>query len=380
MAVAASSGVSKRVFILGAGFSHPAGFPLATQLTDEVLESLRELINDEEYELFQFADHIRKLHQRLVRSQTLPALNIEEFYEYATVYAERSRMEQHRETVGRDAGETPYAHADDLITMLSYMDEDLLEVLLKHEDAADLTAIERFARTLRPGDTVVTFNYDRLVERCLTKLDIPWSFGMDDDQPDRIRILKMHGSLDWICFARSERRDRENVKRLFSKRDSNRERGESPLQRCGEDEYDYELFQINGDDRLRGFIEQQALAHRWGLAGLGPQKRVSRVPGLGVVWEHAREALYHADHIVIVGFSFSPFDRLAQIEFARVAGGRDESEKPSPRVTVIDPALIPEADRISPSGLDLIQRIEAVFWPVKPVGARHEDFDWSTLA
>lgn len=373
----------KRAFVLGAGFSRPAGFPLATHLTDEVLDSLRQLVG-EDYELFDFADHVRRLHKWLTRSEALPALNIEEFYEYATVYAEQLRMEQHRATVGRDAGETPYTHADDLITMLSYMDEHLLEVLLEHENTADLAAIERFASILRPGDTVVTFNYDRLVERCLTKLGVPWSFGMDDDQPGSIRILKMHGSLDWICFARNERRERKNMRRLFAKKDVNRERdGQAQTERSGEDEYDFELFQIRDDEGLRGWIEQRALIqhdHRWGLAGLGPQKRVSLVPGLGVVWEHARQALYHADQIVVVGFSFSPFDRLAQIEFARVAGGRDENGATAPRVTVIDPALISEGGQIPAWGVGLIQRIEAVFRPVTPVGAFHENFDWGTLA
>lgn len=233
----AKSEAARRVFILGAGFSRPAGFPLATELTDQVLESLRKLVGDD-YELFEFADQIQRLHKWITQSQTLPALNIEEFYEYATVYAEQLRMKQHCVTVGRGAGETPYTQANDLITWLSYLDEHLLEVLLEHENAAQLDAVERFVSTLRPNDTVVTFNYDRLIERSLNTLGLPWSFGMNDDEPGRLRILKMHGSLDWICFARCERRNRQGMRCLFTKKDVNRERETAQSERSGEDEYD----------------------------------------------------------------------------------------------------------------------------------------------
>jgi hypothetical protein len=106
---------------------------------------------------------------------------------------------------------------------------------------------------------------------------------------------------------------------------------------------------------------------RWGLAGLGPRKRVSQIPGLGLVWEKARKAIYYADLIVIVGFSFSGFDRLAQIEFARAMAGRFESGEPLPRVVVIDP----NADSA------LMQRINSVFRPVEPIPCCHQEVEWS---
>jgi len=371
------------VFILGAGFSKPAGFPLATELTDAVLDALRETVGDD-YELFDFANHVRRLHQWITQSKTLPLLNIEEFYEYASVYAERFKFEQHREPVGRDYGDTAYSQAEALETWLAYLDEYLLDTLLKHEDAAKLGPVDRLAEVLRPGDSVVTFNYDRLPERCLTKLGVLWSFGMEEEAKSAtVSILKMHGSLDWICFARDQRRDRPGVRLLFSKKDENRKREKDDSKRCGEDEYDLELFHIHDDARLHAFIRQRDLIqhdHRWGLAGLGPQKRVSQIPGLGVVWERARHALYHADQIVVVGFSFSGYDRLAQIEFARVMAGREENRVAPPRVIVIDPALRSESGQVPAWGRALIQRVKSVFRPVEPVGIFHEQFDWSTVA
>lgn len=372
-----------RVFVLGAGFSKPAGFPLATELTNEVLDELRDLVGDD-YDLFSFVEHVRKLHQWISRSQTIPLLNIEEFYEYASVYAERFRFEQHRTPVGRHDGDgTPYSQAETLETWLSYLDEHLLDVLLKHEHAAKLDAVNRFVSELRPGDTVVTFNYDRLIERCLTEQGKPWSFGFEENPAsDKVLVLKMHGSVDWICFARSERVARKKFQLLFSKVDENRARQPKPDEPCGEDEYDWELFHVEDDASLRSTIENRSIiqcSHRWGVAGLGPQKRVSLIPGLGVVWERARRALYNADKIAIVGFSFSSYDRLAQIEFARVAAGRDEAHVAPPEVVVVDPALQITHGVMSESGASLIRRVESVFRPVKPVGLLHEQFDWTSL-
>lgn len=370
------------MFILGAGFSKPAGFPLATELTDEVLDSFEKFVGSD-YELFAWADHVRRLHQWITAEASLPKLNIEEFYEYISVYAERFRLEQHSEPVGRNAGDTAYNQAEGLITMRSYLDEYLLEVLLEHEETARLSVIERFVDALCVDDAVITFNYDRLVERCLSKRKTAWSFGLDEHRTGCIPVLKMHGSLDWICFARHQRCDRKAVRRLFTKKDENRDQAAMPAEPCGEDEYDYELFQIVDDQRLRDFIEKRDLIqsdYRWGLAGLGPQKRVSLVPGLGAVWARALRALYEADHIVVVGFSFSQFDRLAQIEFARTAAGRAENGKRAPKVTVIDPALIRKNGQTESSGVELIRRIQAVFRSAEPVGACHENFEWASLS
>lgn len=373
----------KRVFILGAGFSKAAGFPLATELTDEVLDALRKRVR-EDHELFKFADHVSQLHRWITRSNTLTPLNIEEFYDYASVYIERLRMEQHCATVGRDAGETPWTHSTDLRTSLSHMDRYLINVILEYEDRAELDVVDRFVACLGSDDALITFNYDRLIERCLSNRGTPWSFWTDENQhTGRIPVLKMHGSLDWICLARDQSPQQHGLIPLYSKKDANRERAESAPIRTGENEYDFELFHIKEDDRLRKLIKIRSLIqydHYWGLAGLGPLKRPSLVPGLGFVWAHARRVLFNADEIVIVGFSFSGYDRLAQIEFARVMAGRDENSVSPPRIVVIDPALQPVSGDIPPDGQALIARIENVFRPVEPIGKFHEDFDWKSLS
>ena len=307
-------------------------------------------------------------------------LNIEEFYEYASIVAERLRCDQHTVEVGRNAGETPFRQADDIETWLKYLDEHLLDVLMRHENTADLESIRPFVSVLRPVDSIVSFNYDRLVERCLGD-EQQWSFGIDPDLIG-LPVLKLHGSFDWVCFARDQPPRTSHFRRLFSKRDVNGEQNGNAQARSGEREYDFELWQVSDPQTLRGLIENRAtiqLDHYWGLAGLGPKKRVSNVPGLGFVWKRARHELFQADHIVIVGFSFSGHDRFVQIEFARVMAGRHAARRPNPRITVIDPSLARRRCRLTREGRELVKRIESVFRPIEPVGVPHQAFNWVGL-
>jgi hypothetical protein len=291
-------------------------------------------------------------------------------------------FEQHCEPVGRNAGATAYSRAESIDAWLGYMDRYLLNTLLRYEDAATLDPVERFIAALRPGDAIVTFNYDRLVERCLEKGKLKWTFAIEDQpQAGAIPVFKMHGSLDWVCFARDQPRNAKGLRRIFSKKDANREQ-DVRVQRSGEFEFDFELYHAN-DELIRSYTRDRSLIqgdHAWGVAGLGPRKRVSLVPGLGVVWDRARHALYRTQEIIIVGFSFSTYDRLAQVEFARIMAARDEIEESPPRVIVIDPSLCASPRKpLSRAGHALIERVQTVFRPVTTVGLVHEAFDWGQL-
>ena len=77
-------------------------------------------------------------------------------------------------------------------------------------------------------------------------------------------------------------------------------------------------------------------------------------------------AIYEADRAIIVGFSMSDFDAMAQLQFAEVSRARQAEGRPL-RVTVIDP-FVNELGK---------QRFRRVFRTDDFVADPHERVDWS---
>lgn len=166
-----------RVFVLGAGASLHAGYPLAAQMGN----CLAAWIN------------------------TLP---LEHRY--------RSRLEQVSELYGgledfeRILADlmttTPGSRASNLGVKPPYLLSGLKEALRDYFDSirsAPAPLYDLLARVLRQDDVVITFNYDLGVERALRAAglwDIGTGYGFaieDAEQPSPVKVLKLHGSTNW---------------------------------------------------------------------------------------------------------------------------------------------------------------------------------------
>jgi hypothetical protein len=157
-----------RVFVLGAGFSKQARMPLATELTRLVLE---ELELKEHEELQAWLAHFRERVALAEGEGSTPsgfALNIEQMLDFAEFDEELWRMKQQLAPVGRGDGATPWSKANAISTWLGYVQESLAHVIWDAQAKADTGPIERFSNHLAPDDTVVTFNYDTLLEGALS--------------------------------------------------------------------------------------------------------------------------------------------------------------------------------------------------------------------
>ena len=68
----------------------------------------------------------------------------------------------------------------------------------------------KFARSLSKTDTVLTFNYDTLLERAMEEVGLPYRLFPDrysdvDTWKDELEYFKLHGSIDWFDRAPYER-------------------------------------------------------------------------------------------------------------------------------------------------------------------------------
>ena len=316
---------TKRAFITGAGYSKQVGMPLATELTALLFEPFQEI---EDAEAISWLEDVCR---RVKKISSLNQVNIEEFFHYAHFDVEFFKMKQHLCPLGRQDGDTPWNEAEAVESWLSHMQYDLAGVILKKQnEASRLERIDNFTQLLCPDDTVITFNYDTLIEDSLSKVNKLWNHGLNDEDAQGISVLKMHGSIDWIICERGESEKCKNLTTLFQKQDEN-VNGDSG--KSEETEYNYELSRILRQN-LIGFVENRDLqAGSWkeiGISALGAYKPLHLLPGSGLIWAKAFKALKNADEVYIMGFSFSDFD----IMFHMLCCDAIENSK---KVTVIDP-------------------------------------------
>lgn len=326
---------SKRVFILGAGFSKMAGMPLATDLTDLVLAKFRE---DDLENALEWLGYLQQSIEWLGDGKS-KGINIEEVFDLASFDIELWKMRQQLWPVGRNYGDTPWQYAEGIEAWLSYMEEALRDVIWEEQKKAKLDQIKKFSTHLKSDDVVLTFNYDTLLEESLKQQKKKWYYGFEQEKGHGVKILKMHGSINWI-MVRREQKDNFEYPILFEKRDKNVE--DHGMQAPDETEYRIVLLRVP-DESLAGRIENRDLQlgskqYEIAIAGLGRYKPLSELKGSGEIWNNALRALRNCEQIYIIGFSLSPFDTMARLHFGGVMMKRSKVKKIGlPQITLIDP-------------------------------------------
>ena len=335
---------TKRIFILGAGFSKMAGMPLSTEITEEMLKRFEQYDQDD---MLQWFKGVEERIKRLEKSQT--KINIEQVFDIGSFDAINWRMRQQLCPVGRYSGDTPYMRSEAIETWLIQMEDDLRDIIFEKQRYSkdNMDSIKNFAQRLQPGNIMVTFNYDTLLESALTELNKKWCYGFEREgcKSDDIKMLKMHGSINWIIVERENTISFNNAKLLFRKKDKNKENSDfcnSQENRKTETEYYYELACLP-EESVKNYVETRILQrsdreYTFGLAGLGRHKPLDKLPGSAEVWNNATKALKNAKQIFVIGFSLSPFDIMVQQMFTEIMLRRCKLRNLPEFVKIIDPS------------------------------------------
>ena len=176
-----------RLFVLGAGFSAPAGLPLGNGF----LECVRQ--------------DVRGSFGRAGWDGTLE----QEIEEWASLYPgqlidlERVLAYSHRKHYLRLLGSDEYfAHGSRSIVAARHA----IQRILIGATPNDTPPLYRdFAKRLGPHDVVLTFNYDTLLEQALDDIGKLYTltpeWWLETDlagwEPKFVDLLKLHGSIDW---------------------------------------------------------------------------------------------------------------------------------------------------------------------------------------
>jgi len=187
-----------RIFILGAGFSAAAGLPLAAGLFQEILQRIRDRYGrDTKFE--RDIEYYIKYRERCDGVVLKPEeIELEEYMSYLDI-------EHYLWLLGGDTWSEEGNESQ--LEVRKYIGQ----IIHEKTPAADSLppCYYEFASNLTENDTVITFNYDVVLERALDHINKPYrlfpyrfkneSAGViDSDDDDEVTILKMHGSLDWF--------------------------------------------------------------------------------------------------------------------------------------------------------------------------------------
>jgi hypothetical protein len=170
-----------RVFILGAGASACCGVPLTNGLLSEVLP----LIDDTRAHdrLLQFIKYQYPYFTEKWRNYP----RLEEFLSLLDVYLLFSNKVKSKHAFDDDAVEN--LRRELLRAVSIYLCQKAQAINIKR------TRLFHLANRLAPGDVVITFNWDFLLELALFESHRDYSYVHDQD---KVSILKLHGSVDWF--------------------------------------------------------------------------------------------------------------------------------------------------------------------------------------
>ena len=205
-----------RIFILGAGFSCPASLPTGAQLWQEVwrraqgLSGRAECIRDD---LDDYLDFRRACDAPSIARDDI---DFEDFLAFLDV----------EHYLGLRGSDTGSSQGNESQVVVKTLIGEILAERLPLKDAVPPLYL-RFARALRPGDYVLTFNYDVLLERALEAAGTPFrlfperireirgSTAILDSSIEEVVVLKLHGSIDWFDDGEHQELQEEALGRGF---------------------------------------------------------------------------------------------------------------------------------------------------------------------
>lgn len=187
-----------RLFILGAGFSAPAGLPLA----DELWAETRQRATQRGHRIFtedlsRFIDYKREVDGTTLHPGEV---DYEEFLSFLDI--EHFLRLKGSDTWSSAGNRTQLIIRNLIGEILQERTRDLIQ--------KDYDLYLEFANLLDVRDFVISFNYDTLLEKALEQVGTPYRLtpfryrkvgptgGTIDSDTEELRLIKVHGSIDWF--------------------------------------------------------------------------------------------------------------------------------------------------------------------------------------
>jgi hypothetical protein len=278
-----------RVFVLGAGASYHAGYPLAADLGRRLAGWITTLPPGHGYSIY-----LRQVAELYGGLDDFEAIL-------------RDLMTRRP---GSPALALPPAFLPLLLTNLTEAIRDYFDSIR----GGPSPLYDKLAQIIRPGDSVITFNYDLAVERALCTAglwDVRAGYGFnigDSDRRSPVETIKLHGSTNWRALLFGGRTRGTFQGGLDSL-------GHRAIIPCSDLEY---LGYHESVDPLSVGLRTGASLPAMIMPAM--PKRFHFETSLGiewkvfwdVLWDRAKDALDGADELVIIGYSMPTIDERSR--------------------------------------------------------------------
>lgn len=293
----------RRVFVLGAGASAFAGYPLASGLFDFLRElkshdsGVQQIANSVLGKLYDASSNFER---RVIRgAATGPSL--ESLLTYLDLYG--SFKGAPFDVNPWRADDTDMVHRLVAQRFLGYQRDLALlaggnhAVNRVHADPKGIERVsEAWAKVVQPGDVIISFNWDLLHEGIFWRAGL-WSYrdgygfqcGNQGrfDPISKILLLKLHGSVNWVqASENSEISEIANVS---------------------------DFFPDSADLETREHFHQSQTDSGRRLVLPTYIKDVSANPALLGLWTKAHQIIANANELLIIGYSLNPADIAARL-------------------------------------------------------------------
>jgi len=196
-----------RAFILGAGFSEPAGFPLTNSLLKAIhCTASRQSFPDQDYEYGQAEWLLEELkyfypsadfsHEMILNNDLPKDFDIEKFLSLESVVSacQLNTSEQYDEHGSRFFG---------------YLKRWIAQTIYDHQQKAIRNTPDFYNRlvSLLKDSLVFTFNWDTYLEYLLDQNNLPYELDSRSNlKRGVIPLFKLHGSVDWFSLPSDDNR------------------------------------------------------------------------------------------------------------------------------------------------------------------------------
>lgn len=267
----------KRVFLLGAGFSVPAGFPQMGELFNELRKFYDTYISGKPHIFLENAIDDFDIYDIGVFGEEK---NFEKFISLLDIGIQENKVFKSNFIKIKKAW---------ICLLALFLHNKLFQ--LKNEEF-----YKSFFSKFNPkSDIIISFNWDNLVEHILNNMGIKWRYANDFHSQDESLVLyKLHGSINWFSINSfwfiTINKSVNNLKPLDN------DKYWSTMQ---------ELNKILDLSNLKEIIEPFIIAPTY--------LKKYKDSGLSSLWESAEMKLADANEIVIIGYSFPELDFYSEL-------------------------------------------------------------------